>query len=130
MRKFQNIKLLALVAGLLLATGAISAKAVTLKPSVEIDCPAILADHTGTVYVVVQFDVPTIEIIRRDDRPDLSLAMVIDRSGSMADHGKMDYAKKSAMFVVDQLNPACAPSRISISNSLRSSCSGTPHSVS
>ncbi|MEW6412624.1 MAG: VWA domain-containing protein [Candidatus Zixiibacteriota bacterium] len=106
MRKLQNIKLLALAASLLLATGAISAKAVTLKPSVEIDCPAILADHTGTVYVVVQFDVPTIEIIRRDDRPDLSLAMVIDRSGSMADHGKMDYAKKSAMFVVDQLNPA------------------------
>src|SRR5262245_53272686 len=32
--------------------------------------------------------------------------------------------------MVDQLKPACAPSRSRNSNSLRSSCAGTPHSSS
>src|SRR6185312_5710634 len=32
--------------------------------------------------------------------------------------------------IVIQLNPACAASRISISNKCRSSCTGTPHSLS
>ena len=32
--------------------------------------------------------------------------------------------------MVSQESPACAPSRISISNSRRSSCTGTPHSSS
>ncbi len=106
MRMYKKFSKLALAVGLMVLTGAFSTQAVTLKPSVEIDCPAILADQTGTVYVVVQFDVPSIEIARYQDRPDLSLGMVIDRSGSMSDRGKMEYAKKAAMFVVDQMTPA------------------------
>lgn len=104
MRKFKRIKLLGAVVVVTLLMMAIPSEAVTLKPSIEIDCPAIMADKTGTVYVVVQFDVPEIEFIRAYDRPNLNLAIVIDRSGSMADRGKMEYAKKAAMFVVDQMN--------------------------
>ena len=104
MRKFKHIKLLAAAIGVALLTLAVPAEAITLKPTNEMDSPAILADKTGTVYVVVQFDVPELDFIRSQHRPDLSLAIVIDRSGSMADRGKLEYARTAAQDLIDRLN--------------------------
>ncbi len=37
------------------------------------------------------------------DRPPLNLALVLDRSGSMADEGKMDYVRKAAHMLVNHM---------------------------
>jgi len=97
-----------LLMGLLLP---ISVNAGTVEPTVEIDHPLVMADSTGHVYLLVQFDIPEAEKDSTRVRPDLNLGLVIDRSGSMSDKGKMDYAIKAAKILVDKLQPS---DRISI----------------
>lgn len=40
-----------------------------------------------------------------DDRPPLNLALVLDKSGSMAGEGKMDYVRRAAHTLVNSLGP-------------------------
>lgn len=71
---------------------------ITLRPL----RPAACADATVVLDVLARFAVPS--VARRQPRPPLNLALVLDRSGSM--HGlKIDYAREAARCLVRQLGP-------------------------
>ncbi len=56
----------------------------------------------GTIQIqVIAPDVPAIHT----DRPRLNLALVIDRSGSMAEARKLDFVKTAAHHLVDMMGP-------------------------
>ena len=72
-----------------------------VKAQVFLDQPTVLAGGNTVVYVVLRF-----EGLGGNDtgpRPPLNLALVLDRSGSMSDAGKIDYLKKAAKLAVDRL---------------------------
>ncbi len=75
----------------------------SVKPVLEIDHPVVLAQKRGPVYLLVRFEVAEAGKDPSKPRPKLNLAMVIDRSGSMEDKGKMEYAKEAAKILVDGL---------------------------
>ncbi|MBI5473481.1 MAG: VWA domain-containing protein [Ignavibacteriae bacterium] len=91
---------------LLVATfGAAAMSFPERNPRITIDgtlnCPYISTDG-GTVYL--QISIKTSEMLRPDRaRRPMNIAVVLDRSGSMADERKMDYAKSALSKLIDQL---------------------------
>lgn len=83
------------------AKSASSRPAFTLEPL--LDHPVILKGSSDPVYLLLRFDAPEIPVEQRTDRPPLNLSLVLDRSGSMEDKGKMEYLKTAAKFAVDRL---------------------------
>ncbi len=81
-----------------------SALARSVEPRASLDHGVIIAGDDNTVYVLIDFDVARFCPPPDHGRPDLNLAMVLDRSGSMADRGKMAYARDAAMIVVDKMH--------------------------
>lgn len=77
-----------------------------VDPIVQVDHPYIMANVKSPVYVLVQFNVTSVKEDPAKPRPKLNLALVIDRSGSMAERGKLEYAKKAANIVVDKMKPS------------------------
>lgn len=71
-------------------------------PHLELDAPVVLEGADGAVYLRLHFEVPE-EPDRILERPRVNLALVIDRSGSMDDKGKMGYAQRAANMIVDRL---------------------------
>ena len=59
------------------------------------------SDGTSTIQirVIAPDDLPI------PDRPPLNLALVLDRSGSMGDEGKMDYVRQAAHMLVNRMGP-------------------------
>lgn len=86
-------------------------RANVLEPLVDVDHPAVIAHEETPVYVLIQYQVESIEEDATQPRPALNLGLVIDRSGSMADRGKLEYAKKAAAILVDQMHP---PDRLAV----------------
>ncbi len=89
----------ALLAGVSIATANDHGKGITIDG--RLNCPYI-SHNGGTVYLQISISAPTIESPRR--RP-MNLAVVLDRSGSMADEGKIEYAKRALYTLIDQLQP-------------------------
>ncbi len=61
----------------------------------------VMAMHGGVAYL--QLSVTTPEAIVHDRRP-LNLSIVLDRSGSMGDEMKIDYARRAIDKLIDQLD--------------------------
>jgi Ca-activated chloride channel homolog len=78
----------------------------TVQPRAEMDHAVVLAGLRQPVYVLVEFDVAKVEAQAVQERPQMNIGLVLDRSGSMDASGKMEYAKKAARIVVDRLTPA------------------------
>lgn len=64
---------------------------------------AVRNDNPVTLDILVRIIPPAAPL--NAARPALNLGLVIDRSGSMASHKKIDYAREAAIFAVQQLLP-------------------------
>jgi Ca-activated chloride channel family protein len=89
----------ALLAGVSIATANDHGKGITIDG--RLNCPYI-SHNGGTVYLQISITAPAIETPHR--RP-MNLSVVLDRSGSMADDGKIEYAKRALFTLIDQLQP-------------------------
>jgi Ca-activated chloride channel family protein len=77
---------------------ALPQQSITLQS--RLNTPTI-SSNGGTAYLQLTIATPTIALPQRHP---LNLAIVLDRSGSMGDEGKIDFAKKALWKLVDQLN--------------------------
>lgn len=59
-----------------------------------------ISHNGGTAYLQICITTPVAE---RHERQPMNLAVVLDRSGSMANEGKIEYAKKAVRSLIDQL---------------------------
>ncbi len=65
----------------------------------RLSCP-YMSTHGGTTYL--QISLATSEAGRPERRP-MNVAVVLDRSGSMADAGKIEFARQALLRLIDQL---------------------------
>lgn len=64
-----------------------------------------LVGETNKAYLEVKFVAAESTKVQKIDRLPLNLCLVIDRSGSMNEAGKIDYVKDAAKYVIDNLGP-------------------------
>ncbi len=76
------------------------------QPTVELISlrPAVRSDAPVTLDVLLKITPPTAEL--NAQRPALNLGLVLDRSGSMGAHNKINFAREAAIFAVQQLLPS------------------------
>lgn len=79
----------------------------SVVPVVSLDRARVLSGIEQELYVLVRFDVPK-PAHDRPERLPLNLALVIDRSGSMADQHKMEHAVDASLRLVDAMAPSDA----------------------
>jgi Ca-activated chloride channel family protein len=90
----------------LLSAAVLPARAADpIKGRVQLDHPVVLAGGKSVVYAVVTFEGVDVDPGPEAERPPLNLALVLDRSGSMADAGKIEYLRRAAKLAVDRLGP-------------------------
>lgn len=75
-----------------------------VKVSLEIDKPQVLRGQKQDLYILLSFDVDEVVVDENVVRSPLNIAVVIDRSGSMEEKGKLNYAKKAAVKLVENLH--------------------------
>ncbi len=67
-----------------------------------LNCP-VMTEKGGTAYLQLTITAP--QLTAHNKRKPINLSVVIDRSGSMSDQKKMEYAKKAFASLIDQLQP-------------------------
>ena len=87
--------------GVALATSG-AAQTPTLDSQVDVDRPIVLQGDDSPLYLLIRFHAEEHAHANRP-RPLVNLGLVLDRSGSMADAGKIEFLKKAASMVVDRL---------------------------
>ncbi len=107
MLKKSHIKGLAVAAALFagMMTSASAIAAGSLQGSTEIDRPSVLKGSAEPIYVLINLKATRTESPDNSDRPALNLGLVLDRSGSMSDAGKIEYLKDAAKLTADQIGP-------------------------
>jgi len=96
---------IALAAALsVLILGAACAHAAPLMLDVRSENRRVLVPGSGVGTIQIQVIAPDAPVIHTD-RPRLNLALVIDRSGSMAEARKLDFVKTAAHHLVDMMGP-------------------------
>ncbi len=96
-----------------------------MVPQFKADRPVMEAGRAGEVYVQLQFEAP--ELARpKAERSALNLALVIDRSGSMAEKGKLEYAKQAALMLVSSLKPEDRLTLVQYDDRVQTLWDGTP----
>ncbi len=76
-----------------------------LDTTVRYDQPVIPHGTDTTVHLMITLHSPREAWPGIAERPPVNLALVLDRSGSMEDKGKLEYAKRAAKLVVQSLGP-------------------------
>jgi len=71
---------------------------ITFKGTLNTSC---IGHSGGTVYL--QMEIITGDVVYKKQRP-MNICVVLDRSGSMADDKKIDYAKKALQSLIDRLS--------------------------
>lgn len=102
MRKRLIAAMTLIAAGLGIVLGEAQAKAVDF--SATLDNSLVLQGDDATVYVLLQWHGDD-RLIDESRRPGVNLSLVLDRSGSMSERGKLDYLKRSAALMIDELAP-------------------------
>jgi len=100
-------RIAALLAAAFLSSSALSAPGSSANPlrgEVELNRTAVLKGTSRVVYVRLSFEGLDVTPGETKERPPLNLSLVLDRSGSMADEGKMDYLRRAATLAVDRLD--------------------------
>lgn len=77
-----------------------------LKGEVELSQDAVLANGKRSLYVRLSLEGIDLTPGKDSPRPPLNLSLVLDRSGSMADEGKMDYLKRASRLAIGRLDRA------------------------
>ena len=77
-----------------------------VQTMVELDRPLVIRGDRTPVYALVRCHAAESPAAGRTNRPPLNLALVLDRSGSMEEAGKIDYLKQAAKQAVDGLAPS------------------------
>ena len=98
----RMIMLAVTLAALLL--GAACAHAAPLMLDVRSENRRVLVPGPGDGTIQIQVIAPDEPVIH-SDRPRLNLALVIDRSGSMAEARKLDFVRTAAHHLVDMMGP-------------------------
>lgn len=73
-----------------------------IDADLEVDRPLVIQGADDAIYILVRFKARD-EDISDEDRPAVNFGMVLDRSGSMSDGGKMEFLKPAARMAVDRL---------------------------
>ncbi len=74
-----------------------------LNPVIEFDKLKVLSGKEQEIFALIKLNVPEDTISENEERPDVNLSLVIDRSGSMSEKNKLDFVKEAGIFVVDHL---------------------------
>jgi Ca-activated chloride channel homolog len=74
-----------------------------LRGQVQLNQSSVLAGGTRVVYAVVSFEGVDIDPGVTKERPPLNVSLVLDRSGSMSDEGKIEYLRRAAKLAIDRL---------------------------
>lgn len=99
----RTLALLAVAAlTFVVAQSSASAKSSALNSRLSVERSSIYRGDMRTLYVLVHFNAPELDL-PPSARPPLSLTLVLDRSGSMSDKGKIEYLRDAAKMAVAQL---------------------------
>lgn len=96
--KTKLLLLIALAAASLHSAALDTQRGITMEG--KLNCPYI-SHNGGIAYLQISITTPRLESPKK--RP-MNLSVVLDRSGSMGDQDKMEYAKKALFSLIDQLN--------------------------